>query len=232
MCGRYVSPDTASIERAWHIGRINSNPFPRHFNVAPTSTVPLIRGNPTTGELELIEARWGFVPTWWKQPKLPQHTFNARSEEAAAKVMWRQSYKHSRCLIPAEGWYEWRAIESADARTGEIRTLKQPHFIFRADKKPLCFAGLMSMWVTGGDSAKATCAILTKNAAPSVADIHDRMPVVMPQKVFDRWLSPEVTSANDVAVLVGAADGDFEHYPVSSRLNTAKNDDEQLLEPV
>jgi len=190
MCGRYVSPDTASIERAWHIGRINSNPFPRHFNVAPTTTIPLIRGNPATGELELIDARWGFVPTWWNEPKPPQHSFNARSEEAAAKVMWRQSYKYSRCLVPAEGWYEWKTVESTDARTGEIRTLKQPHFIFRPDKKLLCFAGLMSTWVTGGDSAKVTCAILTKNAAASLADVHDRMPVVMPDKVFDRWLSP------------------------------------------
>ena len=87
------------------------------------------------------------------------------------------------------------------------------------------------MWVTGGDSAKVTCAILTKNAAPSVADIHDRMPVVMPTKEFDRWLSPEVTSASDVAALLAAADSNFEHYAVSTRLNTAKNDDEKLLEP-
>jgi len=231
MCGRYVSPDTASIERAWHIGRINSNPFPRHFNVAPTTTIPLIRGNPATGELELIDARWGFVPTWWNEPKPPQHSFNARSEEAAAKVMWRQSYKYSRCLVPAEGWYEWKTVESTDARTGEIRTLKQPHFIFRPDKKLLCFAGLMSTWVTGGDSAKVTCAILTKNAAASLADVHDRMPVVMPDKVFDRWLSPEVTSADEAATLIGSADSNFEHYPVSTRLNTAKNDDAKLLEP-
>jgi putative SOS response-associated peptidase YedK len=232
MCGRYVSPDTASIERAWHIGRINSNPFSRRFNVAPTTTIPLIRGNPATGALELIEARWGFVPSWWKEPKPPQHSFNARSEEAATKVMWRQSYKYSRCLVPAEGWYEWQAVESTDARTGEIHTLKQPHFIFRRDKKLLCFAGLMSAWVTGGDSAKVTCAILTRNAAPSVIGIHDRMPVVMPTKEFDRWLSPDVTSANDVAALVATADGNFEHYPVSTRLNTAKNDDEKLLQPV
>jgi putative SOS response-associated peptidase YedK len=232
MCGRYVSPDTASIERAWHIGRSNSNPFLRHFNVAPTTNIPLIRGNPATGELELIEARWGFVPSWWKQPKLPQHSFNARSEEAAAKVMWRQSFKYSRCLIPAEGWYEWKAVERIDERTGEIRTVKQPYFIFRRDKKLLCFGGLMSVWVTGGDSAKVTCAILTRNAAPLVADIHDRMPVVMPEKVFDRWLSPDITTANEVAQLIGSAESIFLHYLVSTRLNTAKNDDEKLLEPV
>jgi putative SOS response-associated peptidase YedK len=232
MCGRYVSPDTASIERAWHIGRSNSNPFLRHFNVAPTTTIPLVRGNPATGELELIEARWGFVPSWWKQPKPPQHSFNARSEEAAAKVMWRQPYKYSRCLIPAEGWYEWKAVERIDERTGEIRTAKQPHFIFRRDKKPLFFAGLMSVWVTGGDSAKVTCAILTRNAAPSVADIHDRMPVVLPERIFDLWLSPDINTANEVAQLIGSAESIFPHHPVSTRLNTAKNDDEKLLEPV
>src|SRR5438552_12337243 len=146
--------------------------------------------------------------------------------------MWRQSYKYSRCLIPPEGWYVWKAVEFTDERTGEIRTLKQPHFIFRKDKKLFCFGGLMSVWVTGGDSAKVTCAILTKNAAPSVADIHDRMPVVMPEKVFDRWLSADITTANDVGTLIGSADSHFEHYPVSTRLNTAKNDDEKLLEPV
>src|SRR2546423_12829152 len=127
MCGRYVSPDTASIERAWHIGRINGNPFPRHFNVAPTTTVPLIRGNPATGELELIEARWGFVPTWWKQPKLPQHSFNARSEEAAAKGMWRESYKNSPRPIPPEGGGERKGVGRHHQRTGGRRPGKQPH---------------------------------------------------------------------------------------------------------
>jgi putative SOS response-associated peptidase YedK len=90
----------------------------------------------------------------------------------------------------------------------------------------------MSVWVTGGDSAKVTCAILTRNAAPSVADIHDRMPVVIPEKVFDRWLSPDITTSNEVAQLLGSAESIFLHYPVSTRLNTAKNDDEKLLEPV
>lgn len=73
MCGRYVSPDTAAIERAWHIGRTNSNPFPRHFNVAPTAQIPILRGNPATGDLELVEARWGLVPSWWKQELAPKN---------------------------------------------------------------------------------------------------------------------------------------------------------------
>src|SRR5882762_4990724 len=85
MCGRYVSPEEAEIERFWHIGRHNSNPFARHFNVSPTSIIPILRLDRSTGEIELVNARWGLIPTWWKEPKPPRTTHNARSEEAATK---------------------------------------------------------------------------------------------------------------------------------------------------
>lgn len=87
MCGRYVSPDTAAIERAWHIGRTNSNPFRRRFNVPTTTNVPLLRGNPATRELELVEARWGFIPHWWKQPRPPQ-----RSLVTMASLLLRNAF--------------------------------------------------------------------------------------------------------------------------------------------
>jgi putative SOS response-associated peptidase YedK len=109
MCGRYVRPDTASIERQWHIGRTNSNPFRGRFNVCPTDTIPILRAKRESGEIELTEARWGFVPHWWKQAKPPSSGFNARSEEAVSKPMWRHAYRNWRCLIPAVGWYEWQA---------------------------------------------------------------------------------------------------------------------------
>ena len=99
MCGRYVHPDSAAVERAWHIGRHNSDPFERRYNVLPTSQVPMLRAAPGSGELELTSARWGFIPHWWKAGKAPQSTINARSEEAAAKPMWRHAYRHARCLI-------------------------------------------------------------------------------------------------------------------------------------
>src|SRR5450631_4205517 len=107
MCGRYVSPDEAAIERFWEINRrSNTDPFRRRFNVAPTTTVPIIR-RAEDGAHELCEARWGLIPHWWKQEKPPALTFNARSEEAAVKPTWRNSYRHLRCLMPALGWYEW-----------------------------------------------------------------------------------------------------------------------------
>jgi len=232
MCGRYVSPDTAAIERAWHIGRTNSNPFRRRFNVLPTTNTPILRGNPATRALELVEARWGLIPHWWKQAKPPQHCFNARSEEAAGKPMWRHSYRHARCLIPAAGWYEWQAVERADPRTGEIRISKQPHFIYRHDKKLICFAGVMAMNTPEGKDPLLTCALLTRDAAPSVAMIHDRMPVVLPGALFDSWLDPDLQKSEDVAAVVARAQVDFAHHPVSIKLNTAKNDDPSLIDPL
>ena len=231
MCGRYVSPETAAMERQWHIGRGNNNPFRRRFNVLPTTNIPILRRAADAHELELTEARWGFIPFWWAQPKPPGHCFNARSEVAAKKPMWRDAYRKSRCLIPAEGWYEWKAVETTDPATGEIKTQKQPHFIHRADRALICFAGFMSSWAPTGEEHKLTCAIVTRSAAPSVADVHDRMPVVLPETVFDMWTDPAPRAAEEVADHIASAQIDFEHYAVSTRLNTGKNDDEGLLSP-
>lgn len=134
MCGRYVSPETAAIERTWHIGRTNSNPFRRRYNVLPTTDVPIIRRAPDADELELTEARWGLIPNWWSKPKPPTSTINARSEEAASKPMWRQPYRNARCLIPAVGWYEWKPMDRTDPATGEVKTYKQP-FHLRVDRE-------------------------------------------------------------------------------------------------
>lgn len=229
MCGRYVSPDTASIERAWHIGRHNNDPFKRRFNVAPTTLVPIIRRPGSAGELELAEARWGFVPQWWKDEKLPKLSFNARSEEAATKPMWRQAYRASRCLIPAEGWYEWKAVRRPDWTTGKVGPAKQPYFIHRADRKLVCFAGLMSI---SREFQMPTCAILTQAAAPSVADVHDRMPVVLSDAAFSPWLDPELKTPERVAAIITSAQTEFERYPVSTKLNTVKDDSSELIEPL
>jgi putative SOS response-associated peptidase YedK len=114
MCGRYVSPDEAAIEREWRVGRRNSNPFPRRFNVSPTATVPIQRMSGRSREVELAAARWGFVPLWWKEARPPRTSFNARLEAAASKPMWRDAFRRARCLVPAEGWYEWQERERVD----------------------------------------------------------------------------------------------------------------------
>jgi putative SOS response-associated peptidase YedK len=231
MCGRYVSPDTAAIEREWHIVRhSNINPFRACYNVLPTTQIPILR-NPQSGELELTEARWGFIPGWWKQPKPPASSFNARSEEAASKPMWRDAWRRWRCLIPAVGWYEWRAAERVDPENGEVKPYKQPHFIYRADQRLVWFGGLVSYRTLTDGTGALSCAILTRDAAPSVRDVHDRMPVILRESQFGKWLDPNVVNAAEVQAMVDEAQADFVHHRVSTKLNSAKTDEPEFANP-
>ncbi len=231
MCGRYVAPETSAIERAWHIGRTSGNQLGIRYNVAPTMPIQVLRGNPASGDLELVDARWGLIPGWWKDAKPPASSHNARSEEAASKPMWKHAYARSRCLVPAVGWYEWRAATRPDPDTGEIKPYKQPHFIYRADRKLVCFGGLMSLTVKDG-VRQVSVAVLTREAMPSVADVHDRMPVVIQDANLQRWLSAEIQQADQVAIMVRNAESYFEHHQVTTRLNTAKTDEADFLNPI
>ena len=232
MCGRYVSPAESEIERFWHIGRHNYDPFGRRFNVAPTSQVPLLRGGESG--LELAIARWGLVPFWWKKPKPPGFTFNTRIEEAAVKPMWRQVVKTSRCLVPALGWYEWEEVEVTDPATGEIKKAKQPHFLHLPGNRVLAFAGVMSLWTPPeGEPAMLTCSILTRAAEGPAADVHDRMPVILPQPAHSTWLDPEQTDAGKVlGIAREVAVTQVEFYAVNQRVNNAKNQGAELVEPL
>ena len=231
MCGRYVSPDQAAIERVWHLGRQNSNPFVRRFNVQPTSIVPTLRVDPESGELELVTARWGLVPHWWEDAKPPQSCFNARIEEAAAKPMWRDAMRRTRCLIPAEGWYEWQPR----VRPGSAKPYKQPYFIHRRDAAPLAFAGLMSVSRSAdGDEPLLSCAILTASSAGKLAQVHSRMPVVLPVELQAAWLDPALNDGAKAAELCQstAATQELEHYPVSTVVNNGASDGETLIEKI
>ncbi len=217
MCGRYVSPEQASIERAWKIDRTSGNPFPRRFNVQPTTAVPVLLLE--DGACTLRGARWGLIPHWWKQDKPPGFTLNARLEDISGKPMWRDPIRRSRCLLPAEGWYEWRETPAG----------KQPHYITHRDRRPFCFAGLYATW-----RDTLSCAILTTQALGPVAEVHERMPVVLPEADHGAWLEPAM---HDAAVatamaLEPMAPEEFEHYPVSRRVNNARNQGPDLIEPL
>lgn len=220
MCGRYVSPEQASIERAWQVRRSSGMPFQRRYNVLPTTLVPILRHVASLGSLELTEARWGLIPGWWKQAKAPTSTINARSEEAAGKPMWRDPYRNARCLIPALGWYEWREAKRTDPETGEVRTYKQPYYLRVDQKAPVAFAGLMAMWTPAGGEPQLTCAILTRAPSPSAAEVHDRMPVVLRKDVQEDWLDPALKDAAKVAAIIkdGAVD-EVVHHPVRTLVN-------------
>lgn len=230
MCGRYVSPDDAAIERYFAIDRRSPNPLVRRFNVGPTALVPIIRTT-REGQRELCVARWGLVPSWWKRAELPRLTFNARSEEAASKPMWRQAYRQSRCLIPAEGWYEWRQTELVDRESGAVRKAKQPYFIHRDDEPVFAFAGLVSWWQGPEAEPLVSCALLTKAAAPALEYIHPRMPVVLRPDERNCWLDPTL-SASAVGEVVSQAQDGFQSHPVSTRVNNTRNESADVIAPI
>lgn len=207
--------------------------FVRRFNVAPTSVVPVLRANADSGALELQSAHWGFVPLWWKDAKAPRNTINARTEDIAQKPMWRGPIRQSRCLIPAEGWYEWRVSEALETSTGEIRQFKQPYFIRPLNGGQVCFAGLYSSRGAAGASERGSCAILTRASEGAAAQVHDRMPVVLSEAVFDSWTGRDLTDVQEIsALMTGYARTDFECIPVSTRLNQRGADGADLIEPL
>jgi putative SOS response-associated peptidase YedK len=234
MCGRYVSPTQAEMERYWELTDAQTrNPLAQQFNVSPTALVPMIRLD-SSGRLDLVAARWGLVPFWWKESKPPRNTFNARSEEAAVKPMWRHPAAKARCLVPAVGWYEWKEVERIDPLTGEAIRLKQPYFIQRQDQSLLAFAGLMSRRTIegAGGAAEFTCAILTRDAAGPAADIHERMPIVLSPAAHAAWLDPELADpARAIELARNLAATELVYHAVHPRVNNSRSEGAQLIEP-
>ncbi len=236
MCGRFVSPEERALERAFEFGRRdNPNPLARRFNVFPTDTIAFLRMPSNSDRLELATGRWGMVPRWWKEAKPPKTSFNARLEEAAGKPMWRDAFSRARCLIPAEGWYEWQAVERIDPATGEIRPAKQPYFVRAKDAAVFCFAGLAAWWKdpkTG--EALRSCAILTAAAAGTLAEIHDRAPVVLPREAYAAWLDRRLVDPQEAKALAErrVPPSAFTQWKVRLLVNNAKCDGPELIEPL
>ena len=236
MCGRFVSPEQRAIERAFELGRRdNPNPLARRYNVFPTDTIPFLRLPANSTRIELAAGRWGMVPHWWKEAKPPRTSFNARLEEAADKPMWRDAFARARCLIPAEGWYEWRAAERVDPSTGEILKAKQPYFVRPRDGGMFCFAGLAAYWRDSKDGqALRSCAILTAAAQGALAEIHDRAPVVLAPEAYDAWLDRKIADPGKAKAIAEkrVPPSAFEPYRVRLLVNNAKADGPELIEPL
>lgn len=234
MCGRFVSPEERALERAFELGRRDRpNPFARRFNVFPTDTIAFLRLPSDSSRIELAAGRWGMVPHWWKEAKPPRTSFNARLEEAADKPMWRDAFARARCLIPAEGWYEWQAVERIDPATGEIKAAKQPYFIRRKDAELFCFAGLAAWWKnpkTG--EALRSCAILTAAAEGALAGIHDRTPVVLSSEAYGAWLDRGLDDPAEAKKLAGrrVPHTELTQWKVRLLVNNAKSDGPELIE--
>ena len=202
MCGRY----TLSIPRARfeHVYNVQAPlEFAERYNIAPTQTAPIIRGNTSS------MARWGF-----QQPGKAL-LINARGETASQLPTFAQSFRKRRCIVPATGWYEWQPGPNG----------KQPHHLRRTDQEPLAFAGL---WTPSSDGDQF--AIITRGATQAIAHVHDRQPVILGRERWRYWLSD--APLEELEAMLAEGEEDLEAYPVGVRVSRVGNDDAGLLEPV
>jgi putative SOS response-associated peptidase YedK len=217
MCGRYRFSrrkqiiveyfDTSPWEDDWN---------PR-YNIAPTQPVPVIRQHPKEPVRQISSMRWGLIPNWARDASIASGTINAKSETAATKPAFRDPMKFRRCLIPADGFYEWK-------RTG---TSKQP-FCFEVNEGGLfAFAGIWDGWKNPEGQWIKTCSILTTTPNAVTSAIHDRMPVILDPDSYDLWLDPRMQNVAAISELLKPYDAHLMRcYPVSSRVNSVANDDE------
>lgn len=222
MCGRYAffSPAEA-VRRVFGALGPSMLPPPR-YNIAPTQPVAAIRDD-GTGRLEVVTLRWGLLPAWAKDPAMAARMINARSETVADKPAFRGAFRRRRCLLPADGWYEWQAGPRG----------KQPWFIGLASREPFGMAGLWERWVDpDGGEVVETCTILTTAAAAAIRPIHDRMPVVLPAAAHAAWLDAG-TSADLLQGMLLPLDGSLlDARPVSRAVNDARHEGPDLVRPV
>jgi putative SOS response-associated peptidase YedK len=223
MCGRYTL--TSSGEELALLFDISDLPMvlPR-YNLAPTQEAAVVR-MPAPGEPRRLDLlKWGLIPYWAKEASIGNRMINARSESVAEKPAYRWSFKKKRCLIPADGFYEWK-------KEGK---LKQPYLIHRKDGKPFAFAGLWSSWKSPDQEKPVeTFTILTTDANDLLRPLHDRMPVIVDPENFDLWLDPKMGDAAKLQPLLAphAVDG-FEAFPVSRAVNSPAHEAEDCIAPL
>jgi len=239
MCGRYASsrrPEDLIEEFEVVESRI-ATPLEDNYNTAPTDEVYAVVERPPKGEerveRQLRVMRWGLVPSWAKDPGIGSRMINARMETVAEKPAYKKAFEKRRCLLPADGYYEWYATSQTDKK-GKPR--KQPFFIRPKDQGSLAMAGLYELWP---DPAKEpddparwrwTCTVITTQAEDELGRIHDRMPLMVERDRWADWLDP--TEPGQTDLLVPAAPGLLEAYPVRTLVSNVRNNGPELIEPL
>lgn len=220
MCGRYAITSSPDAIRQLFGYRADAA-FPPRYNVAPTQPVPVVRC--AHGEPDFILMRWGLVPPWVKDPLSFSLIVNARGESVNDKPAFRNAMKRRRCLLPADGFYEWKT------ETGRSR----PYFVRRKGGGPLALAGLWETWMGPDGEEMDTVCVITTRANGVVAPIHDRMPAIIEPEAFALWLDCEHVDALTAAALIAPAPEHLlEAFEVSLAVNRAANDSPMLIEPV
>jgi putative SOS response-associated peptidase YedK len=220
MCSRYslTSPHEA-VRRTF--GYKNEEPFPPRYNIAPTQPVAIVRID-AKAERELALVRWGLIPSWVKDPRAFTTIINARADGVVDKPSFRAAMKYRRCLVPADGFYEWTGTAGA----------KQPHLIRPKTGGPIAFAGLWEHWLGADGSEMESMAIITTEANRTLAHIHDRMPVILAPETWETWLDCKRIPPKDAAMFLQPAPvGLLEVVAVSRTLNNPRNDGPEVQTP-
>jgi len=218
MCGRYRLSRRKEILDQYFETQSGDEQWQPRYNIAPTQLVPIVRQNERTSPRELCVVKWGLVPSWATDPSVGPSMINARSETAATKPAFRDALRLRRCLISADGFYEWK-------RSGKV---KQPYCFEVNCGELFAFAGIWDCWRYRNGTAVETCSILTTTANSVTRIVHDRMPVILNPDSYDLWLDPGMKDVSAVSELLRPYDARLMRcYPVSSRINSAGNDDEE-----
>jgi putative SOS response-associated peptidase YedK len=225
MCGRFLSlSDPEQLAERFHVDDVRTGSLGARYNVAPTLDVYAVLER--DGRRRLGTLRWGFVPHWTTQLKGARQPINARIESIASSRMFGQAVRSRRCLLPADGFYEWQD-------RGEGRP-KQPYLLRDPDGDPLAFAGIWTVWRPPGspDDPLFSAAIVTTAARGPMAQLHERMPVVLPERLWRGWLTDDPDDAPHLLQAVAALEPPtLTATPVSTRVNDVRNDGPELLEP-
>jgi putative SOS response-associated peptidase YedK len=223
MCGRYRLSRRKQLVEEYFDAASDAEDWSPRYNVAPTQAVPVILQNPKEPVRELSLMRWGLIPSWAKDPSAAASMINARSETATTKPGFRDAMKSRRCLIPADGFYEWM-------RTGKA---KQPYCFEVGEGELFTFAGIWDRWKDPSGGWVKSCSILTTTSNAVTSTVHDRMPVILDPDSHDLWLDPGMTNVAAASELLKPYEArTMQCYPVSSRVNHVANDDEECCKPV
>jgi putative SOS response-associated peptidase YedK len=246
MCGRYASSASPTrLAEEFEVDDIFADLPGPDYNVAPTVAVPAVfeRRVKDSGDVRrrLAPLVWGLVPSWAKNPSIGSRLINARLETVAEKPAFAKAFRSRRCLLPADGFYEWYTPETPAPSGGKrpAKPRKQPFFIHRADGNLLVMAGIYEIW---RDPAKdrdddsawlRTCSIITTQATDAAGHIHDRMPLVVPRDAIDQWLDPALTEPQQALELLSVTESEaLEAYAVSTEVNSVQNNEPSLLRPL
>jgi putative SOS response-associated peptidase YedK len=224
MCGRFSLRARAVEMLAGYFDLMDIPLLAARYNIAPSQPVSVVRLKPTQSrtQRELVHLHWGLIPSWAKDPAIGNRMINARAETLAEKPAFRAPLQRRRCLIAADGFYEWHG-------TGRS---KQPYFIHFRDDRPFAFAGLWESWEGPDQLAMESCTIITTEASELIRPIHDRMPVILTHENFSIWLDPKLQKSQKfTSLLAPYADVEMEAYPVTTLVNSPSHDEPGCIVP-